>query len=98
VDCSDDGDGPGVGVVITNRGPVACRVTVANTYDDDHEVARVVRPGESLRERWSLKSSFGWYDLVVEADTDPNFLRRLAGHVENGRDSASDPAIGGGDR
>jgi len=38
---------------------------------------------------------FGWYDIAVEADADPQFLRRLAGHVENGRDSASDPAFGG---
>jgi len=28
-------------------------------------------------------------------DTDRDFLRRLAGHLENGKDSASDPALGG---
>ena len=33
-------------------------------------------------------------DVVVGVNTDRNFLRRLAGHVENGRDSASDPAFG----
>jgi hypothetical protein len=31
----------------------------------------------------------------VEVNTDENFLRRLAGHVENDRDSVSDPALGG---
>jgi len=41
-----------------------------------------------------LRSSFGWYDVSVEVNTDPNFLRRLAGHVENGRASTSDPAFG----
>jgi phospholipase C len=80
-------------LVITNLGRVASRVTVANAYDDD-SVARVLRPGQRVHTQWSLKSSFGWYDLVVEADTDQRFLRRLAGHVEDGRDSASDPAIG----
>ena len=54
----------------------------------------VLRPGQSFHKRLSLRSSFGWYDVTVEADTDRNFLRRLAGHVENGRDSASDPAFG----
>jgi phospholipase C len=69
-------------------------VTVTNVYDHG-AVTHVLRPGQSFRERWSLESSFGWYDLSVEVDTDGNFLRRLAGHVENGRDSASDPALGG---
>ena len=27
-------------------------------------------------------------------DADPGFLRRLGGHLENGRDSVSDPALG----
>ena len=26
-------------------------------------------------------------------DADPGFLRRLAGHLQNGRDSVSDPAL-----
>ena len=68
-------------------------MTAENAYDGDSD-ARVLRPGQSFQKRWSLKSSFGWYDVVVETDTDPNLLRRLAGHVENGEDSASDPAIG----
>jgi hypothetical protein len=29
-----------------------------------------LRPGQSVHTPWSLKSSFGWYDLVVEAETD----------------------------
>jgi phospholipase C len=80
-------------LVISNRGPVACRVSLTNAYDNDSD-ARVLRPGQSFHTRLSLRSSFGWYDVVVDVNTDPNFLRRLAGHVENGRDSASDPAIG----
>jgi len=50
---------------------------------------------ESRTERSDeLESSFGWYDLSVQTDADRDFLRRLAGHLENGRDSASDPAFG----
>jgi phospholipase C len=80
-------------LAITNRGPVRCRVSVTNAYDRD-AVERELHPGQSFDERFSLRASFGWYDLAVAVDTDRNFLRRLAGHVENGRDSASDPAIG----
>ena len=56
---------------ITNLGGVAGRVTVTNVYDGG-SVTHVLRPGQSFRERWSLESSFGWYDLSVEVDTDEN--------------------------
>jgi phospholipase C len=39
------------------------------------------------------RRSNGWYDLAVTSDHDHAFLRRLAGHVETGRPSTSDPAI-----
>jgi phospholipase C len=42
-----------------------------------------------------LERQFGWYDLVVTVAQDPGFVYRLAGHVESGADSATDPAIGG---
>jgi phospholipase C len=90
-----DLDGYAVVLVVTNLGRVSCQVTVANAYGND-AVARTLRPGQTVHTRWSLRSSFGWYDLVVQTDTDSDVLRRLAGHVENGRGSASDPAIGQG--
>ena len=37
----------------------------------------------------------GWYDLIVTVAGDPTFKYRLAGHVETGQDSFSDPALGG---
>jgi phospholipase C len=55
----------------------------------------VLPRGRAIEKRWPLKSSFGWYDLSVTTDADPSFLQRLAGHLENGRDSVSDPAFGG---
>ena len=33
-------------------------------------------------------------DLVIRVNTDQDFQQRLAGHIETGRDSASDPGIG----
>jgi phospholipase C len=42
-----------------------------------------------------LQQYFGWYDLVVSVSQDSTFEHRLAGHVETGRDSFSDPALGG---
>ena len=43
----------------------------------------------------TLEGLHGWYDLVVTIAEDPAFQVRLAGHVETGRDSYSDPALGG---
>jgi phospholipase C len=36
----------------------------------------------------------GWYDVLVTSDSSPRYLRRLAGHIETGRPSVSDPALG----
>jgi phospholipase C len=43
----------------------------------------------------SLNQFHGWYDLIVTVTGDPTFKYRLAGHVETGKDSFSDPALGG---
>jgi phospholipase C len=53
-----------------------------------------VEPGATPSRYWSLESSFGWYDFTIDVESDPGFGRRLAGHVETGHDSMSDPAIG----
>jgi phospholipase C len=51
-------------------------------------------PGESVGKYWSLGGTSGWYDLTLAVEGDSGFARQLAGHVETGRDSFSDPAIG----
>ena len=43
---------------------------------------------------WNLDATGWWYDLVVTSDVDPSFLRRLAGRMETGRHSVSDPGMG----
>jgi phospholipase C len=36
----------------------------------------------------------GWYDITVTVHGNSSYLRRLAGHVETGKPSISDPALG----
>jgi hypothetical protein len=44
----------------------------------------------------AVSNNSGWYDLTVTADADTNFLRHLAGHIENGAFSTTEiPAIVG---
>jgi len=45
--------------------------------------------------RFELARSFGWYDITLTTDSDPSFAQQLAGHLETGRDSVSDPTLGG---
>jgi phospholipase C len=42
---------------------------------------------------WNLAASGQWYDFTVTAAA---FTRRLAGRIETGADSISDPAMGHG--
>jgi phospholipase C len=84
---------PGITLDIHNRGAEVANVRISDAYGGQ-PVAASVQPGRSLLWHWSLEASFGWYDLTIEVESDPTFERQLAGHIETGFDSASDPALG----
>ena len=42
-----------------------------------------------------MVKTHGWYDLALSAGHRGELHQRYAGHLENGRDSISDPAMGG---
>ncbi|MNN87161.1 Non-hemolytic phospholipase C precursor [compost metagenome] len=50
--------------------------------------------GETLILSWDMAQTGGWYDISVHDKDDPSFLRRLAGRIETGSHSTSDPAMG----
>jgi phospholipase C len=93
VTASYDARDAGIGLVLVNRGRTPHLAIVGDAYSG-REFAQVLVPGESVGKFWSLAGSFGWYDLALTVDGDPVFRRHLAGHVETGQASASDPAIG----
>jgi phospholipase C len=93
VDVYYDVDDYAIVLRVTNQARVSCRVTVASAYDNKLFVEALPR-GRGFEKRLPLKSTFGWYDLTIKADADASFLRRIAGHLENGCDSVSDPAFG----
>lgn len=76
----------------SNKGGSVARLTVTdNAYGA--RTRPVLVPAEAhIEEAWVLASSHHWYDLTVTSNDDASFSRRLAGHVENGRPSISDPA------
>ncbi|WP_411143898.1 phosphocholine-specific phospholipase C [Streptomyces sp. x-80] len=81
-----------VELTLTNRGSTACRLTVTDAYGGKSHTY-TVRAGATIRKPVDLRAGKRWYDLTVVSDRDPAFLRRFAGHVENGRPGVSDPAI-----
>ncbi len=47
---------------------------------------------------WNLRKTGLWYDFVITCEADDSFYRRVAGHVETGRASVSDPGMALTDR
>jgi phospholipase C len=65
-------------------------IITPNAYLDVHH-ASISGPGQRHHE-WRLEPTMGWYDLSVTSPSAPGFVRRLAGRLETGRASCSDPA------
>jgi phospholipase C len=51
-------------------------------------------PGASTTLTIDCERSFGWYDFSLAIEDCPQFYRRLAGRIENGKPGFSDPAMG----
>jgi phospholipase C len=79
---------------IRNHSSDRATVTVRNRYTS-RETTLTLKPGEAQTEQTSLSRTRGWYDLVITVAGDPQLAYRYAGHLENGQDSISDPAMGG---
>jgi phospholipase C len=83
-----------IALKLKNRGSKRTRVKVRNRYTS-RVTTVTLAPGEVETERWSVARTRGWYDLVVTRSDDDRFEFRCSGHQENGRDSISDPMMGG---
>ena len=80
-----------VDVLLINRGtvPVDCRI--ANAYVRSQTQSMTLAPGASQSFAFDLASRGGWYDIAVTTPAAPRYLRRFAGHHEDGRPATSDP-------
>jgi phospholipase C len=80
----------------TNPADAAHVLEIADAYDAAGAPWRIdLAPGASTTRRRPFGAGGGWYDLTVRRDGAGRYLRRLAGRLETGADSISDPAMGG---
>ena len=78
--------------MIQNLGSSAANVSVFDAYSGQTQTYQL-QPHQTVTYVNLLQASFGWYDLTIRVKSDPSFHRQLAGHVETGRPSVTDPAI-----
>jgi phospholipase C len=83
-----------VRLTLTNAGSAPVRLTVTDGYGHNRAATYRIEPGDRVEHLARLDRSHGWYDLTVVSNQDSGFRRQLAGHVETGRPSTSDPAFG----
>lgn len=80
---------------IKNEGKNSLEITIKDQSYKNNPVKRKLSPDEETAVILDLKKSSGWYDFKIEVNGENNFNRRYAGHVETGKESISDPFMGG---
>ncbi|WP_055702042.1 phosphocholine-specific phospholipase C [Streptomyces silaceus] len=90
-----DGTTGNIRLTLKNAGTADVNLTVTNAYGGAAQTFKV-KAGGTVEHTVDLRATKRWYDLTVKSDADAGFLRRLAGHVENGQAGVSDPAIATG--
>jgi phospholipase C len=85
--------GPHLRLLIANRSSAAARLTLTSAYGGKPWHV-TVPPRSAIPMTVPTALEAGWYDVSISANGDSRYLRRLAGHVETGRPSFSDPALG----
>ena len=80
-------------LVVKNAGTTTVTLQVKNVYTKT-TTAHVLTSGAIYDTFVSLSQHAGWYDFVLTVEDDIIFQQELAGHLETGKASTTDPAIG----
>jgi len=76
-----------------NLGAETVKLRVTDAYANKTQTGDFPA-GQTAALTWSLANTHGWYDLIVESGNDSSFRYQIAGHLETGKESKTDPAIG----
>lgn len=89
--CYDVANGD-VYVTIANAGTGTLTVTATDVAYGGAARTLTIPAGQRIEARWDLSCSSQWYDLQFAVAGNAGWTRRIAGHVETGRASVTDPA------
>jgi len=84
----------GITLVIGNPSASTANVTILDRYAGQ-SIQFVVGAASSQPKSFARSLFSGWYDFVITSAANPTIRYQVAGHVETGKDSFSDPALGG---
>jgi phospholipase C len=85
-------EGSNFKLILRTNGPPRTVLVKPNAYAKTGK--RIFVPAQGQAEAvWP--TFHGWYDLTLTASEAPGWSRRLAGRLETGKPSISDPAMGG---
>ncbi len=82
----------GVTITVSNSAKAACELELLDVYTSQ-SMTRKLAPQEKYQQFFALNKYHGWYDFVLHVVEDASLRQQLAGHLETGKDSVTDPAI-----
>jgi phospholipase C len=90
-----DADKGDVYLHLINESSSFCTLTASSdpAYGSKTQQATVGGQYRLAKLHWDLQENGCWYDITVTSSHDPLWRRRLAGRVETGKDSITDPAM-----
>lgn len=78
---------------LQNPGQSAAEMIVVNRYDSSKPLSLIVPSGGRSGREWACVKYGNWYDLTIQLKSGGAYQRRLAGRIETGKHSISDPAM-----
>lgn len=87
------GDGGAIRFTFNNVGTSSLTVTVTDNAYNTAAQTVMVPAGQSAQLPVDLTASNFWYNFNVTCAENTNFLCKVAGHMETGADSTTDPAM-----
>lgn len=80
--------------LLSNAGSGPCSLTLQSNAYAAYSSSHTLAPRSETTLRLPVAGNGHWYDLSARVSGHPEYLRRLAGRVETGRHTVSDPALG----
>lgn len=89
-----DAEASRLGIRCKNAGGAARRFVVTPRAYTRSGATLDVGPGSTADAWFDVSASGRWYDFAVTVEGEDQFSRRVAGRIENGQPSVTDPAMG----